>query len=89
MDTQQDRCFRINEWLEDTQKDRCFRIIEWYPKGAKASYKDCSSDKVQWQGKIEVIWKSKSVLAISISANKSWRKGKTLIWNNRWLDYSR
>ena len=83
MDTQQDRCFRINEWLEDTQQDRYFRINEWYPKGAKASSKDGSSDKVQWQGKIEVIWQSKSVLATSISANISWRKGQTLIWNNR------
>ena len=69
----------------DTQQDRCFRINEWYPKGSKASSKYGSSDKFQWQGKIEVIWQIKSVIAISISANKSWRKGQTLIWNNRCL----
>ena len=60
-DTQQDRWFRINEWLEDTQQDRCFRINEWFPKGDKASSKYGSSDKVQWQGNIEVIWQSKIV----------------------------
>jgi hypothetical protein len=47
VDTQQYRCFRINEWLEDTQQDRYFRINEWYPTGAKTSSKDGSSDKVQ------------------------------------------
>jgi hypothetical protein len=88
VDTQQDRSFRINEWLEDTQQDRCFIINEWYPKGDKASYKDGSSDKFQWQGKIEIIWQIKSVLATNITANTTWRKWQTLIWNNRCFHYS-